>query len=470
MLKLLASLALICSLSAPSQAQTIPGHPADSQLERFQMPMDDNGIINVEGGQVSSNTGDWGMHLWLGYSNDPLVVTADGKRVGALVSDRIGAAIGGYLVVLPKLAIGLELPVIIGQSSELNSLAGDSVETSGVGDVRLMSKYQLLSSGLNLAVGFNFTLPSSSDTAYFGDSDLTFAPYLAASKDIGSFEVAANAGYTIRPAPQVGNLRMNDELFGRLGLGYNVNEQHNLAVSVVTVPNARDFYSTDNRVYSEGMAAYTYRPEPGVSLMAGGGMGLNQGYGAPDWRGFLAIRFSSVPEVAKKTLTVKRPPAPPVAVPPEVKPERVVLHVPVVYFKFDKSDILPGYAAQLDHLAKDVAPLIERYPEANITVIAEGNTDAMGKDNYNFDLGLRRADAVANYLVNAGVPRANISVRTRGEANPVMGNKTETGRANNRRTEVRVNNVPNDSISIVNVTTRPDKEMMDGLGNRRKYK
>ena len=48
-----------------------------------------------------------------------------------------------------------------------------------------------------------------------------------------------------------------------------------------------------------------------------------------------------------------------------------------------------------------------------------GHTDSKGTEAYNFRLGQRRADTVANYLASNGVPSSIISTRSRGELDPV---------------------------------------------------
>jgi OOP family OmpA-OmpF porin len=48
-----------------------------------------------------------------------------------------------------------------------------------------------------------------------------------------------------------------------------------------------------------------------------------------------------------------------------------------------------------------------------------------------------RANAVKQYLVNAGVPASSINANGYGEANPIVSNDTEAGRVQNRRVEIK---------------------------------
>lgn len=65
-----------------------------------------------------------------------------------------------------------------------------------------------------------------------------------------------------------------------------------------------------------------------------------------------------------------------------------------------------------------------------------GHTDSRGTDSYNQALSERRARAVMDHLVNAGVAANRLFASGRGEAEPVASNDTEAGRQQNRRVEI----------------------------------
>ncbi|MDA9115704.1 OmpA family protein [Planktomarina temperata] len=81
-----------------------------------------------------------------------------------------------------------------------------------------------------------------------------------------------------------------------------------------------------------------------------------------------------------------------------------------------------------------VAGNLQAYP--NSTIFIEGHTDNTGTANYNRILSQRRANAVADILVNNGVPPARLYAVGRGENEPVASNLSATGRAQNRRVEI----------------------------------
>ncbi len=83
-------------------------------------------------------------------------------------------------------------------------------------------------------------------------------------------------------------------------------------------------------------------------------------------------------------------------------------------FGFDKDNLRPEAAQTLNDLAV-------RLSDVNVqTVRVEGHTDFMGSESYNQQLSERRANTVANYLVNRGVPAAKISAVGLGESQARM--------------------------------------------------
>jgi peptidoglycan-associated lipoprotein len=86
----------------------------------------------------------------------------------------------------------------------------------------------------------------------------------------------------------------------------------------------------------------------------------------------------------------------------------------VVYFDFDKYNIRPDQWPKVEKLAE----LIKNNP-ANYTVRIEGNCDEWGSEEYNYALGLKRANTVKNALIKLGVNPKKLTVISYGELNPV---------------------------------------------------
>ena len=102
-----------------------------------------------------------------------------------------------------------------------------------------------------------------------------------------------------------------------------------------------------------------------------------------------------------------------------------------VNFEFDSATLTPASIAKLN----EAVQIMRRNADDKIEIA--GHTDSMGSEEYNKNLSQRRAQAVADYLVANGANAANLKVKGYGESNPVADNSTESGRAVNRRVELR---------------------------------
>jgi OmpA-OmpF porin, OOP family len=70
------------------------------------------------------------------------------------------------------------------------------------------------------------------------------------------------------------------------------------------------------------------------------------------------------------------------------------------------------------------------------TISVKGHTDSVGSEPYNVKLSERRAEAVQAFLIDKGVKPEKIRTEGMGPREPVATNKTASGRAQNRRTEI----------------------------------
>jgi outer membrane protein OmpA-like peptidoglycan-associated protein len=105
-----------------------------------------------------------------------------------------------------------------------------------------------------------------------------------------------------------------------------------------------------------------------------------------------------------------------------------------VNFEFNSATLTPDSRTTLVEVAKSLGAS----PEVHIEVA--GYTDSKGAAAYNKQLSQRRAEAVEKFLQANGASSAQLTARGYGEANPVSPNKTESGRAQNRRVELHRTN------------------------------
>ncbi len=112
-----------------------------------------------------------------------------------------------------------------------------------------------------------------------------------------------------------------------------------------------------------------------------------------------------------------------------------------ITFQTGKADINSDFYKVLD----SVALVLEEYDQTLVAVA--GHTDSVGAASYNQKLSKQRAAAVADYLRSKGVKDARIDVIGFGESMPIADNKTPEGRAQNRRVELTLVPVTEETLS-----------------------
>jgi outer membrane protein OmpA-like peptidoglycan-associated protein len=117
---------------------------------------------------------------------------------------------------------------------------------------------------------------------------------------------------------------------------------------------------------------------------------------------------------------------------------KLVLDMKQGAFFVSNSTVL-SYQAQkeIDVFLTDVSG--EAGGMSGLLIVVTGHTDNAGSEKYNYELARIRAENAANYLAKQKkVEPGQLVVMSYGESAPVADNKTETGRAKNRRIEILV--------------------------------
>ena len=103
-----------------------------------------------------------------------------------------------------------------------------------------------------------------------------------------------------------------------------------------------------------------------------------------------------------------------------------------IFFDVNKFDLKPESESELDKMVQ----LLNENPTLKIQI--NGHTDSVGKAADNLKLSDNRAKAVVAYLVKKNILSQRLSAKGFGATQPIAPNKTEEGKALNRRTEMKV--------------------------------
>ncbi|MCP1676762.1 outer membrane protein OmpA-like peptidoglycan-associated protein [Natronocella acetinitrilica] len=120
----------------------------------------------------------------------------------------------------------------------------------------------------------------------------------------------------------------------------------------------------------------------------------------------------------------------------EVTDRGIVLTLGDVLFATGSAELQPGADGNLNRLVD----FLNEHPERRVLI--EGHTDSVGSAESNQRLSQRRADAVRSHLVRRGLSQDRLSTSGMGEDRPVASNETASGRQQNRRVEIIIENAP----------------------------
>ena len=103
-----------------------------------------------------------------------------------------------------------------------------------------------------------------------------------------------------------------------------------------------------------------------------------------------------------------------------------------IFFDVNRYDLQPASTSELDKIVM----LLKENP--NLKIQINGHTDNVGKPADNLKLSNDRAQSVVKYIVTKGIDIKRLSFRGFGAGQPIAGNDSEEGKAQNRRTELKV--------------------------------
>ena len=100
-----------------------------------------------------------------------------------------------------------------------------------------------------------------------------------------------------------------------------------------------------------------------------------------------------------------------------------------IYYETASSDLKESSLKVLDEFCVFLSD------NSRLKIAIHGHTDNLGNDEANMQLSRERAKSVYDYLVSKGIDAGRLEYQGFGETRPVADNKSEAGRAMNRRTE-----------------------------------
>ena len=246
------------------------------------------------------------------YAHDPLVAYdgQTGEKVAAIISHQFYTHFGASYVLLERLRLSLNLPVLLSQTGDTVLVAGESLTANHgthLGDLRFGTDLRLFGvygAPLTVALGAQLYFPTGDQAAFAGDGQFRFAPRALASGELGPFVYAGRFEIVIRgDHPSFDGSAEGDEAFFAAAAGLRVQKfvfGPELFGSTVLQNGAFEKVSTPVELL---LGAHYLAGD--VRFGLGVGPGLSRGAGAPDVRAVGNVEWS--PRPAELAAVVTRP-------------------------------------------------------------------------------------------------------------------------------------------------------------------
>ncbi len=128
------------------------------------------------------------------------------------------------------------------------------------------------------------------------------------------------------------------------------------------------------------------------------------------------------------------PPPPPPAEKAVVAVKRLSSDHALIHFPFD--EVQASDLDMIQDFTLELRAYLQEQPQKKLRLT--GHADSKGAADYNYALGMRRAEMVRHYFVGQGLDSTRIEVLSEGESHPLASNDTPEGQKENRVVEVKV--------------------------------
>jgi peptidoglycan-associated lipoprotein len=150
---------------------------------------------------------------------------------------------------------------------------------------------------------------------------------------------------------------------------------------------------------------------------------------------------AAAPKPAAPPVRASTAPAPAAAAAPHypsaatrARIDELLARIEDAYFDYDKATLRPDALQALKTDSTELRDILKDYPDYPLTI--EGHCDERGSGEYNLALGDQRAQAAREYLVQVGIPAAQLAVLSYGKERPVCEEHDEACWQRNRRIHI----------------------------------
>ena len=423
---------------------------------RFKTSPFADGFLTVYGSE-GLEEGLLGVDFIMNFQHAPIIVSGGNE----VIANQLASDISIFYSVVKWFDLGVSLPVIIFENGD-GWNKDDNLAKAGVGDLRLVPRFQLFSlfdKLISMSVITEVTAPTGRQIhSALGSGQFTFRPAIALGTQSKWIDAALNLYYHVLPKQTFAKSNFDDEFGLKLGLNIHaveklldVNAEFHSATSIKS-PFKND--AQDNIEIGGGVR---FKTPANVDVIAGAFGGFGKAVAVPKYRIYAGISWNMnvlPPEeernknkeefkIKKREAKQEEQPKPEEKKPEEKKVKKAPKKTaPKQEESMPQQPVKTGeklpnevhFMHESDYIAdtveiEKVALILTRNFMLKIRI--EAHTDR----HENASFAQKRANAVKAVLIKNGVEAGRIKVKIIGSAEPVANGDTEPDMVKNRRVE-----------------------------------
>ena len=309
--RFLAVLTLVAAVAATpggARAQTSAG----IDVQAFRPHAHTLGGFTVDAARTMQHLR-WTVGLMVNYADDPLrlVDEATGKTLRSYVTDQLTGDFLFAIGLFDILELDLGLPVTFWLDGEgLGPPSAGGLPSSGIGDLRLTPRVQILDGFFGLGAAAEVIFPTGNDEAFLSKGGFRGGARLNMHFDFDAVMVLLNLGMSFEDTKALVNLEVGHQLWYGIGVlvpfdfdsawSKRTGRPHRLTLigELTGYTELLEPFQAQNQDGLEVKAGLRYHMPNGLILSAGAGVGILPGYGTPDWRVFAGLHYLFSPAVA----------------------------------------------------------------------------------------------------------------------------------------------------------------------------
>jgi OOP family OmpA-OmpF porin len=294
------SLLFLLAAADIARAQGAIANERSFDVQLFHPPVGARGYLTIDGARVPLHK-QFSLSLVSNYQRGAFGVSVDSDRPDLrtefdVVENQFTSELTGAIGLLDRFEVGVAIPVTLAMSGTDYTNLGQpdkKFSAAGIGDIRVEGKAQLVRFGaskeLTLALSPGITVPTGDGSKFLGDKTVTGRLRAITEFQLENVRAAAMVGFLARGKSRTFMAEVGSQFLYGLAAEYRVHQQVAVLGEWFGRIGSTKWVDVNPSEIDAGMrVGLPYM----VNVTFGGGLGLNQAIGAPNFRAFLALGWA----------------------------------------------------------------------------------------------------------------------------------------------------------------------------------